>query len=114
MKTNSLLKLSLVVAILAILVIVLLANNLEPKTITISAINERMLDEWVKISGKVVDERTFENLKILTIDDGNATINAILREKENSSFLYQHVIILGKVIEYKNELEIEISRIEIL
>lgn len=108
---KNLLKVSLITAILGTLAIVFLSNNLEPSTTAISSINEKMLDEWVKISGKVVDESSFEHLRILTIDDGSASIKALLREDINKSFKGSTMTILGKVIEYKNELEVEISRI---
>lgn len=111
METRSLMKLSFAIAVLGTLAVVFLSNSLEPPIIQISNINERMLDEWVRISGNVIDEKNFDNLQILTIDDGNATINAVLREKA-SSFQNHDVVILGKVIEYENELEIEISSIK--
>ena len=112
MKTKSLLKLALITAIFGTLVIVFLANNLEPSAIQISSINEKMLDEWVKISGKVVDEQIYENLHIITVKDKSASIRALLPEK-TSSLLNKNAVILGKVIEYRNELEVEISRIRI-
>jgi RecJ-like exonuclease len=111
METKFLLKLSLVVAILGTLAIAFLSDNIEPKTTEISSINERMLDEWVKISGNVVAEKNLDNLQILTVDDGSAAINAVLRENA-SGFQGHSVAILGKVIEYDNELEIEISSIK--
>lgn len=112
MKTKSLLKLALITAIFGTLVIVFLANNLEPPTISISDINEKMLDEWVSIQGRVVDEQIYGNLHIITVSDESASIRALLPEK-TSSFLENNVAILGKVIEYRNELEVEISRIRI-
>jgi len=109
---ENLLKISFAVAILGTLAIVFLSNNLEPKAVPISGINERMIDEWVNIRGKVIQETDLESMKILTIDDGTASINAVLMGKTNSSFRGVNVEILGKVTEYRNELEIEISRIK--
>lgn len=112
MKTKSLLKLALITAILGTFVVIILANNLEPSAIAISSINEKMLDEWVSIQGKVVDEQIFGDLHIITIKDDSASIRALL-PKKTSFLLNKEVVILGKVIEYRNELEVEISRIKI-
>ena len=113
MKTKSLLKLALITALIGTFLVIILANNLEPSITKISAINERMIDEWIKIQGEVVDEMITNNLQILTIKDESASIRCVLREKTNSSFQNHDVMILGKVSEYKKELEIEISKIEL-
>ncbi|MEM4153037.1 MAG: OB-fold nucleic acid binding domain-containing protein [Candidatus Pacearchaeota archaeon] len=113
METKKLLKLSIVIALITIFLIAILANNLEPKTKAIETITERNLDEWVKIQGKVTHIKETETLKILTINDGTAAINCIFRKKLNINE-NSHVEIIGKVIDYKGELEIEISQIKIL
>lgn len=110
METRALLKLSLVIALISTFIIVILASNLEPETRKIETINEKSLDEWAKIQGNVTQERTVETLKIITVNDGTASINCILRQKSDS-FENKKVEILGKIIDYKGELEIEISRI---
>ena len=112
MKTKSLFKLALITAIFGTFVIIILANNLEPSTISISSINEKMLDEFTSIQGKVVDEQIFDKLHIITVKDNSASIRALL-PKKTSTLLNKEVAILGKVIEYRGELEIEISRIKI-
>lgn len=115
MKTKSLLKLSLIVALIGTFVIIILANNLEPKVRKIETINEKSLDEWVKIQGTIVQDYTKENLKIITVNDGTASINCILRKKSdsfNENLKGKRVEILGKVIEYKDEIEIEINSLK--
>jgi len=113
MKTKNLLKLSLITALIGTFIIIILANNLEPRIIEISTINTKMIDSWVKIQGNVTNERSVDSLTILTIYDGSAGINTVLYKKTESKFEGKEVIILGKVMEYKQELEIEISKITI-
>ncbi|MCX8194470.1 MAG: hypothetical protein N3G19_03905 [Candidatus Pacearchaeota archaeon] len=112
METKVLLKLSLIVALISIFIIIVLADTLEPKTIEIREINEHQIDNWVKIRGEVIKQRSVDSLTILTIYDGTASIKAVLRKKvQNLESL--SVIIIGQVIDYKGELEIEISDIKI-
>lgn len=114
METRVLLKLSLVVALVSTFIIIILANNLEPNIKKIETINEKSLDEWVKIQGRVTQETDVETLKILTINDGTASINCILRKNPSKiSFKDQQVTVLGKIIDYKGNFEIDISEIKI-
>lgn len=109
--SDGLLKLSFAIAILGTLAIIFLSNNLEPKAIEISSINEKMLDEWVKVSGKVVYSQNTNSLNIFTISDSTASINCIFRGNENVSE-NSVVEVLGKLTEYEGELEIDVSRIK--
>ena len=113
METRALLKLSLIIALLGTFALLLLSQNIEPDTTKISGINENMLDEWVRISGKVVQEKNYASLKIITVSDETASINCVLRQNENIS-LGSSIDITGKVIEYRGELEIETADIRIL
>ncbi len=111
METRALLKFSLIVSLIGIFILVILVNSIEPEIIKISSINERMIDEWVKIKGNVTEHRVVEGLTILTIYDGTAGINAIFR-KEIHNIEGVEVTITGKIIDYKGELEIDISEIK--
>ena len=113
METRSLLKLSLIIALLGTFALLVLSQNIEPKTAKISGINEKMLDEWVKISGSVVDKQDYSSLRIITLEDETASINCVLQQNENLS-MGSDVEITGKIIEYKGELEIDVSGIRIL
>ncbi len=112
MKTRTLLKLSLIIALIGTFVIVILANNLEPNISKISSINEKMIDEWVRIKGNVTNQRSTEGLTILTIYDGTAGIRAIMYKNMNEDLEGSEIIILGKIIIYKDEIEIQIEKIQ--
>lgn len=113
METKVLLKISLIVALISTFIISILAANLEPSVRNIETINERSIDEWVKIQGIVVQENVIENLKIFTVNDGTASITCIFR-KQSNSLENKKVEVLGKVIDYKGTLEIEVNSIKIL
>lgn len=113
METKVLLKISLIVALIGTFIISILAANLEPSVRSIETINERSIDEWVKIQGIVAQEKVIENLKIFTVNDGTASIACVLR-KQSDSLKDKKVEVLGKVIDYKGTLEIEVNSIKIL
>lgn len=113
MKTRSLLKLSLITAMIGIFIIVILADNLEPEIKNISIINEKMIDEWIKIKGNITNQQNINGLTIFTIYDGTAGIRAIIY-KDTQNFEGSEVIVLGKIIEYKNEIEIQIEKMQIV
>jgi RecJ-like exonuclease len=106
METRSLLKLSLIIAFLGTFALLLLSQNIEPKITKITNINEKMLDEWVKVSGRVVDGQDYGSLRIVTLEDDTASIDCVLNSDKNFS-IGSETEITGKVIEYKGELEIE-------
>lgn len=113
MKTRSLLKLSLVIAFLGTFILLFLSQSIEPTARAVSSINEKNLDAWIKIQGIVVDEQTFSTLKIITVSDETASINCVLQQNENIS-VNSKVEITGKIIEYKGQLEIEVSDLRVL
>ncbi|MGB9707887.1 MAG: hypothetical protein ACPLXC_00975 [Candidatus Pacearchaeota archaeon] len=113
MENRALLKLSLVIALVSIFIITILATNLEPPVRKIATINERSLDEWVKIQGEVTQQKEYENLKIITVHDDTASINCVLRF-DTEPLENRTVEILGKVIDYKGDFEIDVSRLFII
>lgn len=113
-KTSNLLKLSLIIALVGTFMVVILANNLEPSTKTIDSINERSIDEWIKVQGNVTQETDVSGLKIITVNDGTASISCILRKNVSYNFKDQRVEIQGKITDYKGDIEIDISKITVL
>lgn len=110
------LKISLIVFLIGTLIIIILADTLEPKTIPISNISEKNLDEYVKIQGNVTSIKEFISedsksiLVLATIKDDSGLMTLLLR-KRTSLKEGQEAQIIGKVSEYENKLEIEVLRI---
>jgi RecJ-like exonuclease len=110
---KSLLITSLVGSILGILLITLLANNLEPKLKSISDVDERNLEEIVKLQGKVVLVKEYETLTVFTLEDETGKIDSVFYEKIEIK-KNQTVEVIGKIVEYKGKIEIEANKIEFL
>lgn len=110
---ESLLSLSLIGSVLGILIISFLATNLEPNMKDIVEIDERNLEEVVKIQGKITFIREYENLVVFTLDDETGKIDCVFYESiilEKN----QAIEVIGKVIEYKGKIEIEANKIKFL
>lgn len=110
---KNLLSLSLVSSILGILIISFLANNLEPNLKNISEIDERSLEEVVRVQGKIILVRKYETLSVFTLDDGTGKIDVVFYENIGLE-KDKTVEVIGKVIEYKGKIEIEANKIKIL
>jgi len=115
MQTQMLLKVSLVTSFIGLLFLFFLSENIEPKLIQISEINEKMFDEYVKISGKVTSSRETQGLYILSIKDSSSEIQGIIYKQNNKIQFSENeeIEIIGKVSEYKGQLQIEISELKI-
>lgn len=116
MDYRKLTKISFVVALLGIILIVLLALNLEPTTRAISSISEKNLDEWVKIQGKVIDIKEIKSneteiFDIIRVHDGMDSIDVLSGKVLDLKINYE-IEVIGKVSEYKGELQIEASKIK--
>jgi len=108
----------LVISLILILVLGILSQSLEPKTILISKVNLKMIDQYVKINCFVKSVQDANGLLIFTLQDhNNSEITAILGEKmtkENSPIKKDDFIeIIGRVTEYENKPEIEIEKIRV-
>jgi len=104
---------------MGILLIYLFAIYLEPKQILISSITQKSLDQFVKIKGYVIKPGIIENksggyvFTVFKIEDNYGEIEVIFRKKIELKQL-QKVEVIGKVLIYENQLQIESYRIKIL
>ena len=113
MRTNALLKISLATAIVGLILLFFLSERLEPKLISISQIDERMLDSYVKVMGKINSVRETEGLYILDLQDSSSRIDVVVF-KQNQKFNFQkgqQVEVIGKVSEFRFKLQIEATGI---
>ena len=110
MRTQILFKISILISLIGIFFLLVLTNFLEPKQINISEINNKLLDQKVKISGtieKITDKQTFQ---ILEVKDSTGKIDVLCNCKNNIK-QNQKVIITGKIQEYKKQLQISADKI---
>jgi RecJ-like exonuclease len=104
------LKPAFITAIAGTFILLILSNNLEPPLIKVSDINERYLDNYVKIQGKIEEIKQSDSLTIIKLSEDNSSINIIA---QNAAFQKKsYVEVIGKVVEWHGTLEIEASRIK--
>ena len=111
----NLIKISLTISLLGIIILLILTNLIEPKLTKIKDITIKQLNKKVKILGKVeniknYETKTNENFQVLTISDETGYIETILNKDLNVK-KYQEMIIIGKVIIYKDKLQIQAEKI---
>ncbi len=107
----SLLKIALIISLTGIFILLIISNSLSPKLININEINENYLNKNVKIRGKIINEKSYDNFKILTVQDSTGKIQATLNSKNKINHNNQTLIIQGKITEYENQLQISINKI---
>lgn len=116
MRTKTLLKISLIVLFVSLFILIAVSNSLEPRAINISSINKKILDEWVKLKGQV------EQVKNIKTETGEITIFKIADETGSIDCVFYEnldlnkglkVEIIGKITEYKGDLQIQVKSIKI-
>lgn len=111
MKIN-LLNVSLIISLIGIFLLLLLSNILEPKLINIKEINTQLIERKVKIQGEIFNIKTYKesDFQVISIKDKTGkieiTIDKIMNFKNN-----QTIIVLGRVVEYKEFLQIQANKI---
>ncbi len=109
---KKLLKISLSISLIGILFLLFLSNNLSPKQINIKDINNKLLNQKVKVQGQVFNIRTYEdsNFQIISIKDTTGKIDTTLNNPINITN-NQTIIVIGIIKEYNKTLQIQADKI---
>jgi len=107
---KNLLKISILISVIGILILLLLSNIIEPKQYKISEINSLKEFEKVKIKGKIISQKNYQNLKIITLSDTTGKIDVLLNKDINFT-KNTTIIVYGTIKEYKNYFEIQADKI---
>ncbi|MFH0831744.1 MAG: hypothetical protein V1886_02665 [archaeon] len=108
----SLTKIALIISLVGTAFLFFLSGNIEPKLTKISGIGSSMLGQDVKIECQIASERFYSGMAILNAEDETGSIDVIAYGiDKNQTFLGKNVEILGRVKEYKGQLEIEALKI---
>jgi len=107
----SLLKISLLFALVGTALLLFLAVQLEPKLIDIKDIDMKEYDSFVKIHGNISSIRQPGNITIMMLRDDTDEIEVVVYEKINAP-LGSFVEIIGKVGEYNYNLQVEATKIK--
>jgi len=113
MNNQTLLKISLIIAIIGIIILLLLANTIQPTQIKIKNIDESLLNQKIEIKGEIQSIKTYKesNFQIITINDFTGKIDITLDKPIINITKNQTIIAIGKVTEYKDNLEIQADKI---
>ena len=104
-------KLALITALIGIIILIFLSSTLEPKTIKISEINGKMIDQTVKFSGDITKIKTYGQFTLMNVKDKTGEITVISYENLNLS---GEIEIIGKITSWKGMLEIEADKISLI
>jgi RecJ-like exonuclease len=110
MQNSFLLKLSLTLSILGILILLLISNFQTIKTINIQNISQNLLNQKVQIQGEIIHVKNYKDFQILTLADKTEKINIIINQKTNLT-KNSSVKIIGRVLEYKGNLQVSADKI---
>ena len=115
MEEKVLFKLALVSSLAGILVILFLAETIAPSYLTIGNITEEYLEQTIQTAGLITSSKETPGLYIINLKDSTGEITAIIFKDENITISrYLPVKVTAEVIEYENEIELQIEQMEII
>ncbi|MBI2508102.1 OB-fold nucleic acid binding domain-containing protein [Candidatus Woesearchaeota archaeon] len=114
MQDKVLFKVSLIISVMGTFLVLLILEYSEVKLTEINSLGKNQLETRVKVQGAIVSIKETPGLYILTIKDTSATIPLVIF-KEDTLALEKNtqVEVIGKLTEYKKELEIIVEKIKI-
>ncbi|MBU1246282.1 MAG: hypothetical protein ABIJ20_03885 [Nanoarchaeota archaeon] len=115
MEEKTLFKTAILSALVGILIILFLAENIGPTQLTIGNITKDYLDQTIQTAGLITSSKETPGLYIINLRDSTGELPAIIFKDENITITrYLPVKVIAKVIEYENELELQIEQMEII
>ncbi|WP_297827291.1 OB-fold nucleic acid binding domain-containing protein [uncultured Methanobrevibacter sp.] len=118
---EKLLKIALVTSLIGIIGLIIFTPTIEVMEIDIKDINRGMIDEEVKIDGVIHDisQSKSKSSYFLTINDGTGQMQLIIFKTQAAELQENHlditdfknrkVEVVGKITEYKSQLELILS-----
>ncbi len=97
------------ISIAGIFILLLLSFILQPKLINIENIDENLINQKVRIRGRIIQEKNYDNdFSVLTIKDKTASIEVTCNCKNLQG---KNAEIIGRITEYGQELQIQADKI---
>ena len=113
MKETTLLKIAFISSITGILIIFILADNLEIQVTKIANITEENMDEYIRVQGYVDSYYETTGLSILTIHDETGYIDVVMFKEENITIYTNSLLeIEGSISEYDGQLQINADSVK--
>lgn len=106
MKDSTLIKISLIFALISIGTIAYLSDKLKINTIDIASINQGMIDMNVRVNGVVMNVMKSKTLQVLDISDPTGSIQVVVFDTNAKINKGAYLDVEGKISKYKNNLQI--------
>ncbi len=107
---ETILKISFIISILGILLLLFLANYLEPPLTNLRDINDKMINQKVKVQGTIFLISDKETFKILSMSDETGKIDVLC--ECNNIDNNQKIEVQGAIKEYREYLQIQADKIK--
>lgn len=106
-------QISLFLSLSLILTIFLISIQIKIKTMKINELEKKHYNQEVKISGKIINIRNYQDFQILTVEDPTDQIQIISNIKNTNltKLKNQTVEITGRIDFYNNNLQINANKI---
>lgn len=108
---NNLTKVSLIVSLLGILVLIILSQQLPIKVYSIDQIDKSLLNKRVAVNASIISVNNYEGFQVILLKDSTGLIKATSFSKKELYKASNNWLVIGKVTEYKDELQIESDKI---
>jgi len=105
---ENILKICLGISIISIFCLLLLANIISPKEVSLGEIKDNMLNQKVKVKGTIFSIQDKETFKILSIKDQTGRIDVLC---ECGNLTYLDIEVEGTIKEYREYLQIQAEKI---
>lgn len=109
-------KLALITSLIGVAALLFLSQQLEPKLVKISDINENLLGDNVRVRGNITEIKENGGILMYSLQDNNLSITIIVynNKQEVPIEKEKRVEVSGRVKEFLNKIEIEADTIKIL
>jgi len=109
---ENLFKISLIISLTGIFLLLILSNILGPKLISIEKIRNEFIDQKVKVQGEIFNIRTYEDsdFQVISIKDNKGKVD-ITTDKILNLTNNQEIIVVGRIQEYKEFLQIRADKV---
>ncbi len=113
MDEKNLLKLSLIVSFTGLLLLIIILDSIEIKEYKINELTKKDISKTVKLKGTITKITETPGLIIFNLKDETEEITGIIfKEEQINLTINQNAEITGKLKQYKNKLEIEVTELK--
>ena len=111
---DKLTKISFIIALLGILLLIILSQQIQPKVVDIKDVKNMSLYKQVAVIGEMITVSNYDEFQVILIQDDTGLIKVTSNSKEPINKTTDEILVIGKTDEYKGEIQIQANKIIIL